>query len=146
MMNELPSRSQDPIPLEFFLWLLLKELIYRNPGTFESDSVTLLHAAFTNVDTTVLDCVQLATVRRVHACLKMYSGHFEQLLIATVQTDSDRVKMASKRKRLNLKEKIDVLEVAEKEKLSVRSLAERSHVGITQISELLKDKEGIRKM
>ncbi|GBN18071.1 hypothetical protein AVEN_255034-1 [Araneus ventricosus] len=54
--------------------------------------------------------------------------------------------MASKRKRLNLKEKIDVLEVAEKEKLSVRSLAERSHVGITQISELLKDKEGIRKM
>ncbi|GBM08660.1 hypothetical protein AVEN_146862-1 [Araneus ventricosus] len=54
--------------------------------------------------------------------------------------------MASKRKRLNLKEKIDVLEVAEKEKLSVRSLAERSHVGITQISELLKNKEGIRKM
>ncbi|GBN73511.1 Tigger transposable element-derived protein 6 [Araneus ventricosus] len=54
--------------------------------------------------------------------------------------------MASKRKRLNLKEKIDVLEVVEKEKLSVRSLAERSHVGITQISELLKDKEGIRKM
>ncbi|GBN61851.1 hypothetical protein AVEN_207297-1, partial [Araneus ventricosus] len=65
---------------------------------------------------------------------------------ATVQTDSDRVKMASKRKRLNLKEKINVLEVAEKEKLSVRSLAERSRVGITQISELLKDKEGIRKM
>ncbi|GBM95334.1 Tigger transposable element-derived protein 4 [Araneus ventricosus] len=53
--------------------------------------------------------------------------------------------MASKRKRLNLKEKIDVLEVAEKEKLSVRSLSERSHVGITQINELLKDKEGIRK-
>ncbi|GBM87770.1 hypothetical protein AVEN_171196-1 [Araneus ventricosus] len=53
--------------------------------------------------------------------------------------------MASKRKRLNLKEKIDVLEVAEKEKLSVRSLAERSHVGITEINELLKDKEGIRK-
>ncbi|GBN70212.1 hypothetical protein AVEN_271437-1 [Araneus ventricosus] len=36
--------------------------------------------------------------------------------------------------------------VAEKEKLSARSLAERSHVGIKQISELLKDKEGIRKM
>ncbi|GBM80085.1 hypothetical protein AVEN_21801-1 [Araneus ventricosus] len=53
--------------------------------------------------------------------------------------------MASKRKRLNLKEKIDVLEVAEKEKLNVRSLAERSHVGITQINELLKGKEGIRK-
>ncbi|GBN06061.1 Tigger transposable element-derived protein 4 [Araneus ventricosus] len=54
--------------------------------------------------------------------------------------------MASKRKRLKLKEKIAVLEVAEKEKLSVRSLAERSHIGITQISELLKDKEGIPKM
>ncbi|GBN19373.1 Serine/threonine-protein kinase PINK1, mitochondrial [Araneus ventricosus] len=65
---------------------------------------------------------------------------------ATVQTDSDRVKMASKRKILNLKEKIDVLEVTEKEKLSFRSLAERSHVGIMQISELLKDKEGIQKM
>ncbi|GBM98973.1 hypothetical protein AVEN_181014-1 [Araneus ventricosus] len=50
------------------------------------------------------------------------------------------------KERLNLKEKIDVLEVAEKEKLSVRSLAKRSHVGKTQISELLKDKEGIRKM
>ncbi|GBM34417.1 Tigger transposable element-derived protein 4 [Araneus ventricosus] len=54
--------------------------------------------------------------------------------------------MASKRKRLNLKEKINVLEVAEKEKLRVRSLAERLHVGKTQISELLKNKEGIRKM
>ncbi|GBO27310.1 hypothetical protein AVEN_216412-1 [Araneus ventricosus] len=54
--------------------------------------------------------------------------------------------MTSKRKRLNLKEKIDVLEVTEKEKLSVRSLAERFHVGETQISEILKDKEGIRKM
>ncbi|GBM15367.1 Tigger transposable element-derived protein 6 [Araneus ventricosus] len=54
--------------------------------------------------------------------------------------------MASKKKRLKLKEKIAVLEVAEKEKLSARSLAERSHVGITQISELLKDKEGIPKM
>ena len=47
---------------------------------------------------------------------------------------------------MNLKEKIDVLEVAEKEKLSVRSLAERFHVGKTQISELLKEKEEIRKM
>ncbi|GBO22848.1 Tigger transposable element-derived protein 4 [Araneus ventricosus] len=54
--------------------------------------------------------------------------------------------MASKRKRLNLKEKINVLEVAEKEKLSVHSLVERFHVGKTQISELLKNKEGIRKM
>ncbi|GBN50562.1 Tigger transposable element-derived protein 6 [Araneus ventricosus] len=36
--------------------------------------------------------------------------------------------MASKRKGLNLKEKINVLEVAEKEKVSVRSLAERFHV------------------
>ncbi|GBO00676.1 Tigger transposable element-derived protein 4 [Araneus ventricosus] len=54
--------------------------------------------------------------------------------------------MASKRKRLNLKEKINVLEVAEKEKMSVRSLAERFHVGKKKISELLKNKEGIRKM
>ncbi|GBM84948.1 Tigger transposable element-derived protein 4 [Araneus ventricosus] len=56
------------------------------------------------------------------------------------------IKMTSKKKRLNLKEKIDVLKVIEKEKLSVRRLAERFHVGKTQISELLKDKEGIRKM
>ncbi|GBM18149.1 Tigger transposable element-derived protein 4 [Araneus ventricosus] len=54
--------------------------------------------------------------------------------------------MALKRKRMSLKEKIDVLEVAEREKLSVRSLAERFYVGKTQISELLKDKEGIQKM
>ncbi|GBM63851.1 hypothetical protein AVEN_183023-1, partial [Araneus ventricosus] len=54
--------------------------------------------------------------------------------------------MTLKRKRLNLKEKIDVLKVIEKEKLNVRRLAERFHVGKTQISELLKDKEGIRKM
>ncbi|GBN63065.1 hypothetical protein AVEN_92123-1 [Araneus ventricosus] len=54
--------------------------------------------------------------------------------------------MASKKKRLNLKEKNEVLEVAEREQLSVRRLAKRFHVGKTQISELLKDKEGIRKM
>ncbi|GBN21517.1 hypothetical protein AVEN_154369-1 [Araneus ventricosus] len=54
--------------------------------------------------------------------------------------------MTSKRNRLNLKEKIDVLKVIEKEKLSVRRLAERFYVGKTQISELLKDKEGIRKI
>ncbi|GBN77517.1 Tigger transposable element-derived protein 6 [Araneus ventricosus] len=54
--------------------------------------------------------------------------------------------MTSKRKRLNLKEKIDVFKVIEKEKLSVRRLAERFHVGKTQSSELLKDKDGIRKM
>ncbi|GBM53759.1 Tigger transposable element-derived protein 4 [Araneus ventricosus] len=54
--------------------------------------------------------------------------------------------MASKRKRLNLKGKIEILEVAGKVKLSVRSLSERFHVGKRQISELLKDKKGIRKM
>ncbi|GBO01771.1 hypothetical protein AVEN_129829-1 [Araneus ventricosus] len=54
--------------------------------------------------------------------------------------------MTSKRKRLNLKEKIDVLKIIEKEKLSVRRFAERFHVGKTKNSELLKDKEGIRKM
>ncbi|GBM25939.1 hypothetical protein AVEN_94378-1 [Araneus ventricosus] len=52
-----------------------------------------------------------------------------------------RIIMESKRKRLRLKEKIDVLEVAEKEKLSVLCLSERFKVGKTQISELL-----IRKM
>lgn len=55
-------------------------------------------------------------------------------------------KMSTKRKRLSLKEKNDVLDVNEKEKLSVRNLAERFHVGKTQISELLKDKDEIRKM
>ncbi|GBN73667.1 hypothetical protein AVEN_242236-1 [Araneus ventricosus] len=54
--------------------------------------------------------------------------------------------MTSKRKRLNLKEKNNVLEVDEKERLSVRSLAERFHVGKKQISEILKHTEGIRKM
>lgn len=45
-----------------------------------------------------------------------------------------------------MKEKIEVLEVAEREKLSVRCLAERFHVGKTQINELLKDGEAIRKV
>lgn len=51
----------------------------------------------------------------------------------------------SKRKRLTLKEKIDILDVAEKEKLSVRSIAERYKVGKTQIGQLLKEKDEIRK-
>ncbi|GBN26783.1 hypothetical protein AVEN_270270-1 [Araneus ventricosus] len=74
------------------------------------------------------------------ARLKLY---LSILFSAIEQTDENRVKMASKRKRLNLKENIEVLEIAEKEKLSVPSLAERFHVCKTQISELLKDKEGI---
>ncbi|GBN90921.1 hypothetical protein AVEN_239316-1 [Araneus ventricosus] len=56
------------------------------------------------------------------------------------------LKWRRKGRELNLKEKINVLEVAEKENLSVRSLAERFHVGKTQIRELLKNKERIRKM
>ena len=55
--------------------------------------------------------------------------------------------MAAKRNVLNLKKKIEVLDVAEKnKKLGVRGLAEMFNCGKTQISSILKNKQSIREM
>lgn len=51
--------------------------------------------------------------------------------------------MSSKRTRLSLKEKVDVIIVREKEKLSVRDLAKKFNVGKTCIAETLKHKNDI---
>ena len=74
-----PPRSPDLTPLDFFLWGHLKELVYRDLVTTESDLVARLHAACTFVDTTLLQRVQSAIPRCAHARLDMHSGHFEHL-------------------------------------------------------------------
>ncbi|XP_066904092.1 tigger transposable element-derived protein 6-like [Halyomorpha halys] len=53
------------------------------------------------------------------------------------------MKMTTKRTRLSLKEKVDVIIVREKEKLSVRDLAKKFNVGKTCIAETLKNKNEI---
>lgn len=45
--------------------------------------------------------------------------------------------MASKRKRLTIKEKIEIIKVSESKKLSVRVLAEKFGIGKTQVSDIL---------
>nr|XP_015922101.2 uncharacterized protein LOC107450690 isoform X9 [Parasteatoda tepidariorum] len=54
--------------------------------------------------------------------------------------------MASTRKRLTLKEKVDVLNVAENEKLSLRALGQRFRISKNQVSNVLKDREEITKL
>ncbi|GBM58019.1 hypothetical protein AVEN_180020-1 [Araneus ventricosus] len=51
VMNELPPRSPDLTPLDFFQCLHLKELVCRAPVTSENDLVARLHAVFTYVNT-----------------------------------------------------------------------------------------------
>ncbi|KAJ4446749.1 hypothetical protein ANN_13446 [Periplaneta americana] len=55
------------------------------------------------------------------------------------------LKMSQKRKRLSLKEKVDIVEHREKKKLSVRELATNFNVGKTQVSKILKNKDVILK-
>ncbi|KAG5895655.1 hypothetical protein JTB14_008664 [Gonioctena quinquepunctata] len=50
-----------------------------------------------------------------------------------------------KRKRLPLKDKVEVIHTSDKYKLSVRKLAEKYGVGKTQISEILKNKNELLK-
>lgn len=54
--------------------------------------------------------------------------------------------MDLKRKRLSLKEKVKVIEVAETEKLSLRQLAERYGISKNQVSNVLKCKEEIKRL
>jgi hypothetical protein len=53
--------------------------------------------------------------------------------------------MAGKRKRLSVKEKIDIIDESEKSGLSTRKLAEKFKVGKTQVTMLLQNKEEIKK-
>lgn len=54
--------------------------------------------------------------------------------------------MAGKRKRLSIKEKMDIINESEKSGLSTRKLAEKFKVGKTQVTMLLQNKEEIRSM
>lgn len=51
--------------------------------------------------------------------------------------------MSQKRKRLTIKEKVELLNVCEKEKLSARKAAEKFGLGKTQVSDILRDKNSI---
>lgn len=54
--------------------------------------------------------------------------------------------MAGKRKRLSIKEKIDIIDESEKSGLSTRKLAEKFKVGKTQVTILLQNKEEVRNL
>lgn len=54
--------------------------------------------------------------------------------------------MSAKRKRLTLKEKIELINVAEKDKLSLRDLGKKFGISKNQASHVLQEKEEIRKL
>lgn len=54
--------------------------------------------------------------------------------------------MSSKRKRLTLKEKIELIDVSEKEKLSLRDLGQKFGISKNQASHVLQEKEEVRKL
>lgn len=60
----------------------------------------------------------------------------KKLLILTI-------KMSGKRKRLSLKEKVDVINFCEQEKLSARQAAIKLELGKTLVSNILRDKDSI---
>ena len=56
------------------------------------------------------------------------------------------LKMAAKRKRLTLKEKVEVIQEAENKKMSLRALSERFAVSKNQVANLLKEKDEVMKL
>lgn len=54
--------------------------------------------------------------------------------------------MSGKRKRLSIKEKIEIIDESEKSGSSTRKLAEKFRVGKTQVTTLLQNKEEVRKL
>lgn len=54
--------------------------------------------------------------------------------------------MPGKRKRLSIKEKMNIINESEKSLLSARKLAEKFNVGKTQVTTLLQNKEEVRKL
>lgn len=54
--------------------------------------------------------------------------------------------MAEKRKRLSIKEKMDIINESEKSGISTRKLAEKFKVGKTQVTMLLQNKDEVRKL
>ena len=76
---ELPPRSSDLTPLDFYLWGSLKDDVYqRKPATLDDlrENIAMSCAAIT-LDT--LQNVVHAAVRRPRQCLDADGGHFEHL-------------------------------------------------------------------
>lgn len=65
----------------FFLWVHLKDLVYRDVVTTQNNLFVHLHAACTAMDSALLRHVRSSIPRHAQAFLDMQGTHFEHLAI-----------------------------------------------------------------
>ncbi|KAJ8915873.1 hypothetical protein NQ315_015484 [Exocentrus adspersus] len=75
-----PPRSADLMPMDCFLWGVVKSDVYRVPATTREDMVEIIQQSFQRISPLVLSNVRRSLRRRAELCLTENGHHFEQLL------------------------------------------------------------------
>ncbi|GBM30110.1 hypothetical protein AVEN_156274-1 [Araneus ventricosus] len=75
--QELPPRSPDLAPMDFFLWGYLKQQVYATPPPALQDLQRRITDACANVTPTMLHRVQRKVQARVQMCIVAFGEKFE---------------------------------------------------------------------
>ena len=75
-----PARSPDLTPLDYFLWGILKDTVYRAPPTTAENMKQRIREACIMLDADTIQNAVSSLVYRLHHCINVNGYHFEHLL------------------------------------------------------------------
>lgn len=75
-----PARSPDLTSPDFFLWGLVKDIVYSTPPTTSEDMQVRIERAFRSISRNMLSRIQHSFQKRVRLCIENNGQHFEHLL------------------------------------------------------------------
>ena len=75
---EWPARSPDITPPDFFLWGILKDMVYREKPRTLQDLRTIIEEKFAQIDTELCKKVCRSVPGRLARCIEMNGEHFER--------------------------------------------------------------------
>ena len=74
---EYPARSPDLTSLDFFLWGVLKDSVYRQKPRTIQELKHAIREAFVQIDTDTCRTVCRSVIERLQACMEQNGAHFE---------------------------------------------------------------------